>query len=1275
MNPPMLKCNLIFAAVASLALTARAEEAAQDLSKLLNVKPGSTVTLPAGTFRGGVTIPAGVRLQGAGYGKTIIDAAGLPNGITVSGDKATTISNLTVRGATGANILVQGAADASIRKVRAVGGLIGISCQDSKSCRIENSICDGNRYGLVVTGGEHNVVVDCTVAGNASLGMSFPSGKGTVAFNNCVTDSATAVLVGEEAQDLMLDHNLYLGLNIGKFGAEIARETLNNWQYLSRQDAHSVNIPVKYEDPASGRYAVVNTLDWALDRTANAGWGTSKLAGRQAPTNDIDGKLRAAAPCVGAFESTATAPRPPDGTLRVSAGIGLTSAGVFDSKGRLLSYLFQGLPLVVGEHLFWLPSRSYKGRNVEAGEYEVRVLESKMNWEYLGWIANTDTSDEAAASCAVNPRATAFDQAGRLISGRGISEATDNLRAFDAATGKWLWVFKGGAHMYGLTVPSDGLVYALRRAHDKETRLTRIDPSNGKIAPWGETDYGQYVFKDGKTFNGLTSLGEKLWYSDGANNLMWAATVQSPEPTTSFKVASPSSPSADTKTNVVWAISNGDKLVAISPEGKIVAEHQAVQQPLALAARDGRLAVASKQTGKVHLFDSSDPTKLKPLNTVGRGDGPDGRILPDRFVFQDGASEVCLALGPKHELAVGEEMARFQVFDRDGKVAWSSFSTGGWAITTSKLTPGRIFASGFTMMADSRQKKWWPESFHRALRGWVIGECQVEGQTFAVINDGQNGISFVNFTPDKATPAIGIMCPWGSKEPWTYRTDSNGDKLINAADAAVATVTDPKGQPVAGRRLFSQGSNTIWPNGEITYGSNEGWLNRWPCAGLDEYGRPKYRYEDRTIVSSAKSDLVPPYDPKSQGGGTAEHTQRPGGGWTFLSGFHAAPSIRHTLLPGGTDLVGVDRDGVVDWIHTFGQYPGNPKIGSLDAGDGFSIASLAASYDYFIVNPDGLTMQGFSMPKRAHFIGHWVDHPDTVSTFIDAAGQTNLLTCDYMSNRNHWFVLREKQVVETKSKLPVQPELAAQLAALPAPKLDVNAGKPATPIVRIAKLKSPLTIDGDLQKWRDAGLAPQIIITPEASMGIEGGPRDCSALVRLAYHGQDLYVQILRFDDVVAAHQPRSRAYQQDSAEVCVNGIMEGIKFNLANTTDAGPVNQIDGWNLKAHALDHKDSPLVVKWLENAEAVTERQTIENIYGVSMRDCKVQLFETKVPMDAKTYAGRPEARFDLKPKQEFWLGFLINDNDQPGTDVQNFLTWPVTYGTFSAKESGAIGVFE
>ncbi|MCX7934723.1 MAG: hypothetical protein N3A66_05635, partial [Planctomycetota bacterium] len=158
-------------------------------------------------------------------------------------------------------------------------------------------------------------------------------------------------------------------------------------------------------------------------------------------------------------------------------------------------------------------------------------------------------------------------------------------------------------------------------------------------------------------------------------------------------------------------------------------------------------------------------------------------------------------------------------------------------------------------------------------------------------------------------------------------------------------------------------------------------------------------------------------------------------------------------------------------------------------------------------------------------------------------------------------------------------------------------------------------------------------------------------------------------------HQPRCRAYLQDTVEMAVNGVWEGIKHNLSLTADAGPVNQVDGWDLPAHTLDRGDSPLVIEILPDAAAVSERQMIENIYGVDMSKCKVQVFETRIPMNDKTYAGREKARLNLQPGLRFWLGFMIDDNDQPGTDLQNLLVWPCTYGTTTPKEPHGLAVLE
>ncbi len=1233
-------------------------------NRLASAKPGQTITLPAGEFRGGVTLPAGVSLKGAGYGKTIIDAAGAEHGLAITNGGGAVISDLTVRGAAGANVLVRGAEKVVIRRVRATGGLIGVSLNDVRDGRVENVVSDGNRYGIIAAGGAGNVVVNCTAAGNASVGLSL-SGERAAAFNNCVTESATAVVVGEGAKDLTLDHNLYTGIYIGKFKNQIVRRTMNDWRYLSSHDARSISIPVSYD----GNFAVTNVLDWALDRTVTAGWGAAKLGGAVAPTDDIAGMKRPGTPGLGAVETTVAAPRPADGAFSVAWGGGLASAGVFDPNGKLLSYLFHTLPLSKGKHSFWLPSRSWKGRAIAAGEYEVRLVESKLDWEYAGWVANTGTEPVRGSSCPVESDALAVDEAGRLFVGRGLSEAQDNVLAFDAATGKWLWVLRGNAPMKGLAVGGDGRVYLLR-ADGNAARLTRLEAATRAIAPWSKTDYGQFALADGAHWRDMTALGDQLFYADPTNNVLHVGTLEAPAPTKTIPVNKPSSPAADVKAKLLWVISGEEKVIALSPDGKVVAETQPVAQPIAVAARGGRLAVASKQTGKVHLFDAANPAQLKPLGEIGRGDGPFGRMLPDRFMFQNGAMGVRLAFAPNGDLVVGEEHCRLQVFGGDGKVKWLSFSSGGWAAHASRLTPGRIFAGAFTLLADSETKTWQPETFHH-FPGEFAGEFQVQGQTFMAFIDRQNGTIFTKFTPDKLTPAIGLISRHGSKDPWTWRVDSNGDGRINTNDVVVATVTDDKGQPVVkGCPL-----GFVMPDGKLTMFDK--WVTQWPCAGLDKNGTPIYRFGDGVSIRSDASDLVSPYDfgAVGQPGFWIEPWQRPGGGWLGGYMFYAYPVKHNVLLPGAGDMIGVDKDGVVDWVHPFALYPDAPRVGSVEGGDGVYVASLTASYDCFALNPDGLLLEGFSMPSPANFIGHWVDHPAAVSSWLDKQGRLNLIAMDYMWNRNHWFILAKKDVREAKAKVTVNADAAARLAALPVVKLTAPAGKPPTPVVRIPQLKSPLPIDGDLQKWRAAGIEPQIILTPDNAFGIEGGPRDCSAIARLAYHGQDLYLQLLRFDDLVTLHQPHGRAYLGDAIEMCLNGFMEGIKFNMAMTSDLGPVNKVDSWNPPHFLIDLKHAPLVVKLLDNAESVTERQLIENIYGVSLRDCRVQVYETRIPMDATTFKGRKTPPPEMKPGTKFWLGFLIDDNDQPGTDYQSFYNWPVTYGTFSPMEDSAIAVLE
>ena len=91
-------------------------------------------------------------------------------------------------------------------------------------------------------------------------------------------------------------------------------------------------------------------------------------------------------------------------------------------------------------------------------------------------------------------------------------------------------------------------------------------------------------------------------------------------------------------------------------------------------------------------------------------------------------------------------------------------------------------------------------------------------------------------------------------------------------------------------------------------------------------------------------------------------------------------------------------------------------------------------------------------------------------------------------------------------------QLAATLAALPAAPV-VQEVTPPQPQISIPRLAAPFTIDGTLEKWRKAGIQPQILLPPG-----EDGAEKGSAMIRLAYEGQNLYVQVLQFDDVPTFH-------------------------------------------------------------------------------------------------------------------------------------------------------------
>ena len=65
-------------------------------AEFARAKPGAVIDVPAGTFPGGLTIPAGATLRGAGYRQTTIDSARRSHRDHRQGGGQARIENLTI---------------------------------------------------------------------------------------------------------------------------------------------------------------------------------------------------------------------------------------------------------------------------------------------------------------------------------------------------------------------------------------------------------------------------------------------------------------------------------------------------------------------------------------------------------------------------------------------------------------------------------------------------------------------------------------------------------------------------------------------------------------------------------------------------------------------------------------------------------------------------------------------------------------------------------------------------------------------------------------------------------------------------------------------------------------------------------------------------------------------------------------------------------------------------------------------------------------------------
>ena len=602
-------------------------------------------------------------------------------------------------------------------------------------------------------------------------------------------------------------------------------------------------------------------------------------------------------------------------------------------------------------------------------------------------------------------------------------------------------------------------------------------------------------------------------------------------------------------------------------------------------------------------------------------------------------------------------------------VLWSLFADSSRVFTDNP--------PGVSLRIDPKSQSWKEEAYWPPLPDAqeFLGEFRIANSIYRLYMmkkagvDGRYGLEICRVTDFTFLPVSALIFEKASG--WLLRKDVNKDGKLDVADGG-EVMKNADGTPFLGD-ICTYLSHRDADGSFLCRSDANSWNVRWPII-IDPDGVPVYRALNRQIIPANTAKVINPYTWKPQGPGVFVRSTVLVNG-NIVGNINMPDSGANNGLMNsiGNSLIEVDRSGQIRWFLPLPQYDALAGFGSTD---GFNMVGMGMKPECFIYNKDGLGLGSFAIPASVHWEGFWLDYADAIRMYKGADGEIYAMIADNVKGCGRWFHFVHKGLIkDSVQPWTLLPTRAAELAAQAAQPVRFTSARPASPVIRIPRLEKAMPIDGDLLKWRS--ITPQMIITPETSSGSISGPRDCSAVVRIAAHGQNLYLQVLRFDNVVSFHQTVEKAYQQDTVEISLNGFIDGFKFNFSKTIDEGDIVQRQRfWGIPAALMPADTCPRLVKLFDSAAEIPERELIESIYGEDLSNSQVVLYEAKLPITKDgAYKGDEKAVFSLEPGKSFWIGVMIDDNDDPGTDQQNYLLWPATYGTFNAKEDGAIAVVE
>ncbi len=1261
---------------------------------------GTTVRLPAGTFRvGDVEIPAGVSVRGAGYNATVLDATGFRNGLVLRGEGRSSVSDLMIQNASENGILVADVPEASIERVVVRSGVNGIMLQGARKVRIANTILVDNRTGLVMLDTVRCTAVNLTIANNAAMGILLSNSSDTRIFNNLVVFSELGIRLNGQNPGLMLDHNLYVCNFTGSMDGVkglATRAKVPAWHALSGHDGRSLMLPVVFHDAGSGDYRVANRLSWAPHLTVNTLWGVQEFGEAHAPSTDIDEQPRGARYGVGAHAGERNAPVPAEAaTFHVKRGDGAVSAGLYTSSGDLVAYLFQNLPLAAGDYDYVLPGTDWQGQPIAPGAYTLRVTEANLSLEYVAAAGNGDESTskqmprDNTGRASQDVQMATFGEDGKLFVAQSGFETHVHLRSFSHDLRQVHWSLKGGGETVGLTTDDKGRLFMLR----KNRSLVRLDAASGEGIPFADGSVAALLESPWTKDPGLGMgyVDGQLVLPDPAGNQLLLLDVETLSHSGRIEMEAPSRLTVDASTGYIWVIRQGGKIVAVAANGEIKALLQPVENPTALSAANARLAVYSKASNQISIFDISDPGNLTLLRVIGTGGDGFGPIQPDRFW-----SPRHIALSPSGQLAVVDP-PRMLVFDAEGHAIGRSIAMWGQQISAGQFAGDDrmhffLIGGGFNIALDAKRQTWEPVTRWRySMPARPVFFFTAEGRNFGVAEHLGNkpGLLVFEMNPESGQAKAVLHLGRNADGETVAQKSPRKDGIIRDDDPAIVLVSqrDSKTQAFFANTLHGRHANTMRfrENGDLLLAYPQGPL-LVPMTGLDADGVPMYAF-DQAVFSPVRVGegrrFRSPYDFVTEEDmhireEVVEDIQGNYVAGTYLKG-GAGPDLA-TEHGSETDVAGIARDGRVRWINPLNPIGLKEGFFGLHHLLGVTLAGRGARCEFETMDVDGLGTGLLGMPADMAWGGMWLDNARQSYGFVGNDGKPYLIIGDYAAQSYHWLALQGYDSI-LRHSLPVRiDEALAQALAQRTPEPVPHWPVPPIQSLVIKRLAEPLPIDDNPATWRGLGITP-LLITPELAQ-TSIGPDVSSAVARFAWYGTDLYVQVIKFDNAISIFQQDIRRhYLQDGIEIAINSYAEGFKYNLT-IMDGEPIVYRDTWRgdfgrpeLNTLLPTDVAPRSITIHADTALLAPERRLIESATGVSLEHSKAMVFAVRIPQSVMTPMEDPQREVVFESGRHFRLGIMINDNDVPGVDALNPIVWPVTYSTFERPDRLATAVFE